>query len=112
MQKSLLPIILAIASTSGFAATRSFEVTLLANTKIDGDAAKAGTYKVIPEQGEAIFEQDGHSFTVHAHEVVAEKKFASTELVYKDKDTLKEIRVGGTKIDLVIDSATNIQSGL
>jgi hypothetical protein len=111
MKKALLSLLFTVGVANVFAANKSFTVALANDSVIDGDAVKAGTYKVASDGGEATFEQDGHVVTVHAHEVAAAKKFDSTELVYEDNNMLKEIHVAGTKIDLVIDSATNIQPG-
>ncbi len=98
-------------SIAAFAAINTYKVQLYQDSVIEGKAFKAGEYKVLFENGNAVIKQGKDAVEVPAHEVMESSKVSSTELVYEDKTNLREIRVGGTSTRIVFEGASPMHAG-
>jgi hypothetical protein len=111
MKKTLLASFLILAGTV-FAAGNTFKVDIFQDSVVDGKALKAGSYKIMMENGNAVIKQGNQTIEVPAREENEADKVASTELLYKDGKNLEQIRVGGTHTRIVFDTAaTPMQAG-
>ena len=104
MKKTLLAGFLVLAGTV-FAASNTFKVDIFQDSVVDGKALKAGSYKIMMENGNAVIKQGNQTIEVPAREETEPNKVASTELLYKDNKNLEQIRVGGTHTRIVFDAA-------
>lgn len=104
MKKVLLCVCL--LAGMAFASTKSFTVTFFEPSMIGGTELKAGDYKC-ELQDQKIVLKHGHETTEAAVKVESgEAKYNSTSVQYANsngKNKVEEIRVGGTKMKLVLD---------
>jgi hypothetical protein len=88
-------------------AANSYRVTLFSPSTIGGQELKAGEYRVEVKDNKVILKAD--KGTVQADVKVEEgsEKFANTSIRYLNdgKNTVKEIRIGGTNKRLVLEGA-------
>ena len=110
MKKTLVASFLVVAGMA-FAASNTFKVDLFQDSVVDGKTLKAGSYKITMENGNAVIKQGKQTIEVPAREENEPDKVASTELLYKDKTNLQEIRVGGSHTRIVFEGAAPMQAG-
>ena len=94
-----------------FAASNTFKVDIFQDSVVDGKTLKAGNYKIMMENGNAVIKQGNHTIEVPAREENEPNKIASTELIYKDTTNLQQIRVGGTHTRIVFEGAAPMRAG-
>jgi len=104
MTKALL--FLCLLAGAAVASTKSFTVTFFEPSMIGGTELKAGDYRC-ELQDQKIVIKHGHETTEAAVKVESgEAKYNSTSVEYANangKNKVQEIRVGGTKMKLVLD---------
>jgi hypothetical protein len=110
MKNTLLASFLVLAGTA-LAASNTFKINIFQDSVVDGKTLKAGDYKIMLENGNAVIKQGNQTLEVPAHEETESNKIASTELIYKDTTTLEEIRVGGTHTRIVFEKASPMRAG-
>ena len=94
-----------------FAASNTFKVDIFQDSVVDGKTLKAGNYKIMMENGNAVLKEGKQTIEVPAREENEPNKIASTELLYKDTTNLQEIRVGGTHTRIVFEGAAPMRAG-
>jgi hypothetical protein len=102
MKKTLLASFVVLAGTV-FAAGNAFKVDIFQDSLVDGKTLKAGNYKIMMENGNAVIKQGNQTIEIPAREENEPNKIASTELIYKDTTNLQEIRVGGTHTRILFE---------
>ena len=107
--KSLLLAGVLTASTVGFAAAKSYDISVSGTVKAGEAELKPGDYKVKVEGSEAIF-TDSHfkSVTVPVKIEKADKKFDTTAVESKQENgvrSMEAIRLGGSTTRLVFEGA-------
>lgn len=96
-----------------FAASNTFKVQVFQDSVVEGKTLKAGEYKIMMENGNALIKQGKETIQVAAKEVTTPDKAPSTELMYQSGNNLHEIRVGGSHTGIVFDnSAAPNNSGM
>ena len=104
MKKTLLASFLVLAGMA-LAAGNTYKINIFQDSVVDGKTLKAGDYKIMMENGNAVLKQGNQTIEVPAREETEANKVASTELLYKDGTNLEQIRVGGTHTRIVFDAA-------
>ncbi|MBV8834552.1 MAG: hypothetical protein JO217_13320 [Acidobacteriaceae bacterium] len=94
------------------AANGTYKVTLFQDSVVDGKQLKAGDYKVELKDNDAVMKLGKQVIEVPARAETNPSKFSSTEIQYKDNNTLQEIRVGGTNTKIVFGNAGNASNGM
>ena len=95
------------------ASAENYRVTLTQPISVKGTQLKAGEYRLNLENSKCTLNSGKQSVEVSVKVETADKKFDTTAIRYKgagDKQSISEIRIGGTKTRLVFEEAT--QSGL
>jgi hypothetical protein len=93
------------------ASAENYKVTLSQPTSVKGKQLKAGDYRLNVENTKCTIMSGKQSVEVPVKVETADKKFDSTAVRYSgtgDKQSITEIRIGGTKTRLVFDE----QAGL
>jgi hypothetical protein len=101
-----------VLGAAAFAAGNTFKVSFAQDSVIAGKTFKAGDYKILLENGNAVIKQGKQSVAVPAHEVDDPDKVESTELTYRDNTNLTEIRIGGSHTKIIFDGASGTQTGM
>lgn len=94
------------------ASAASYKVSLHQDSVVNGQALKAGDYKVEVKDNTAVLTKGKQSVEVPVQTVTAASKFASTQIQYNDSNKLQEIRVGGTTTKLVFAGSNSTASGM
>ena len=95
------------------ASAASYKVSLHQDSIVNGQALKAGDYKVeVRDNNTAVLTKGKLSVEVPVQSVTAANKFASTQIQYNDSNKLQEIRVGGTATKLIFGGANSTASGM
>ena len=110
MKKAYISIFCLMALTLMFASaanakTKSFSMMVASNTTVAGVALKAGDYHIVVDEtaGTATFLHDGTQVVRCAvHLTTGTEKFPTNEMV-TDSGVLKEIHLGGSETDVIID---------
>jgi len=110
MKKTLVVVFLAVGATL-FAAANTYKVSLLQESVIDGKTFKAGDYKIVMENGNAVIKQGKETFELPARVETESGKALSTEITYKDNSVVKDIWVGGTRTKIVFEDKAAMPSG-
>jgi hypothetical protein len=110
MKKTLLAGLVVFAGI-GFAASNTFKVDIYQDSIVEGKTLKAGSYKIVLENGNAVIKQGKQTIEIPAREENEADKVVSTELVYRDQTNLQQIRVGGTHTRIVFEGAAPMQAG-
>ncbi len=93
------------------ASAENFRVTLSQPSTVKGNQLKAGDYRLNVENTKCTLVNGKQSVEVNVKVETVEKKFDTTAVRYTtvgEKQSIKEIRIGGTKTKLVFEE----QSGL
>ena len=88
------------------ASAENYRVTLSQPTSVKGTQLKAGEYRLNVENSKCTLVSGKQSVEVGVKVETVDKKFDSTAIRYKavgDKQSISEIRIGGTKTKLVFD---------
>ena len=93
-----------------FAASNSYHVQIYQDSVIDGKSVKSGDYKIEMQNNKAVFTQGKQTIEVLAHAESVAKKFSSTEMEYRG-NTLQDIRVGGSKTEIIFGGANATAGG-
>jgi hypothetical protein len=94
------------------AASRSYSVSLLQDSIVDGKQLKAGDYKLqMKDSNTAVLKHGKETVEVPAHEETAPQKFATTELTYTNNNDLQEVRIGSTTTKIVFTSGSGSAGG-
>lgn len=107
----LSTVTLALAT---FASAATYSVKLTSPVVIDGKELKAGEYKVEVKDTTAVIRSGKDSTEVKVKTESNEKKYDSTTVRFTQadgKNTLEEIRIGGTKTKLVFDAPKTANGG-
>jgi hypothetical protein len=107
--KSLLLAGVLTVSTVGFAAAKSYEVSVSGTLKAGETELKPGEYKVKVEGTEAIFtDSSSKTVTLPVKIEKADKKFDITAMETKTENgtkSIEAIRLGGSTMRLVFEGA-------
>ena len=99
--KKILVLALAVAGMV-FAATRTYNVTLLQASKVGGMDLKAGEYQVRVVDGTTAIFKNGRIHGETPVKVVnGDQKYYDTAIRLTQSREIQEIRIGGTKTKLV-----------
>jgi hypothetical protein len=109
MKNTLLASFVILAGTA-CAASNTFKVDIFQDSVVNGKTIKAGSYKIMMQNGNAVIKQGKETIEVPAREENDPDKVASTELVYNGT-SLKQIRLGGTHTRIVFDDTAPMQAG-
>lgn len=93
------------------ASAENFRVTLSQPSTVKGNQLKAGDYRLNVENTKCTLVNGKQSVEVNVKVETVEKKFDTTAVRYTsvgEKQSIKEIRIGGTKTKLIFEE----QSGL
>jgi hypothetical protein len=115
MNKRFFLIPLLIAASNFAQAAEVYKVKLIDPVIADGKELKAGDYKVEVNDTTAVFRNGKEITEIKMKTESSPEKYASTSVRYSQeggKNSLQEIRVGGTKTKLVVESAKTASGGL
>jgi hypothetical protein len=93
------------------ASAESYRVTLSQPASVKGNELKAGEYRLNVENSKVTIVSGKQSVEVPVKVETADKKYDDTSVRYKavgEKQSLSEIRIGGTKTKLVFDDQTGL----
>ena len=95
------------------AGERSYNISILQDSTVNGKPLKAGDYQVkLRDDHTAILKRGRRSMEVPARTANALSQFASTELKFTTSNDLEEIDVGGTNTKIVFEVAGSEASTL
>jgi hypothetical protein len=109
----LIPVLMAAAGLAQ--AAEVYKVKLMDPVVVDGKEMKAGDYRVEVNDSTAVFRNGKESTEVKVKTETGDAKYGSTSIRCSQENgkyNLQEIRVGGTKTKLVIDSAKTASGGI
>jgi hypothetical protein len=86
---------------TAFAGNKAFDVNLVQDSMINGQAVKAGSYRVAFENDKVVLKHGKQMIETAAREETSATKFESNEVVYTDKNNLRQISVGGTHTKII-----------
>ena len=93
------------------ASAENYRVTLSQPTSVKGTQLKAGEYRLNVENSKCTLVSGKQSVEVGVKVETVEKKFDNTAIRYKgegEKQSISEIRIGGTKTKLVFEDQTGL----
>ena len=94
------------------AANRSYHVSILQDSIIDGKQVKAGDYKLeMKDSNTAVLKHGKTTVEVPAREETAPQKFPSTEMEYINNNNLRAVDIGSSTTKIVFTSATGNAAG-
>jgi hypothetical protein len=108
----LIPLLIAAANVSQ--AAEVYKVKLIDPVIADGKELKAGEYKVEVNDQTATFRNGKETTEVKIKAESNDAKYNSTSVRYSQeggKNILQEIRVGGSKTKLVVESVKTANGG-
>jgi hypothetical protein len=110
-----LRIALISMTAAGLASAATYRFTLPMDAAIDGQELKAGQYTVDVNETTAVIKSGKKSVETKVKAQTTERKNDATSVKYDQvagKYTLREIHVGGKKLNLVFESAKTANGGL
>jgi len=93
------------------ASAENYRVTLSQPSTVKGNQLKAGEYRLNVENTKCTLVNGKQSVEVPVKVETVEKKYDSTAVRYKgvgEKQSITEIRIGGTKTKLVFEEQTGL----